>query len=306
MNPERVADGVYRLRTLMVNVYFLSGHEGLYGPWALIDTGLPGYSGAIRRAAEQLFPQPPSAILLTHGHFDHVSGLPRLADQWGSPVYAHPLELPYLTGRSAYPPPDPAAGGGLLAWTSFVNPRGPIDLGERVRALPEGGVVPSLPEWQWLRTAGHTPGHVSFYRESDRTLIAGDAVVTTRQESMFNVLLQREVVSRPPAFLTPDWDGARQSVQTLAALEPEVLATGHGRVLQGESMRRQLRDLANGFDEAMPTSGRYVPYPAIADETGVVHVPPRVAWTPAARTAVGVGALAAGLAIVAVAARRRA
>jgi glyoxylase-like metal-dependent hydrolase (beta-lactamase superfamily II) len=304
MQPERIAYGVYRLRTLLVNVYFITGSEELHSPWTLIDTGLPGYSGAIRRAAERTFGGPPSQILLTHGHFDHVGGLPTLAERWGVPVYAHPLEMPYLTGRSQYPPPDPTAGGGALAWTSAVNPRGPIDLGARVRILPEGGAVPGLPDWLWLRTPGHTPGHVSLYREGDGTLIAGDAVVTTKQESLLNVIAQREMVWRPPAYFTPDWIAARRSVQTIAALNPEVLATGHGRVLRGESMRRALRNLANGFDEAMPSSGRYVPYPAVFDETGVVHVPPRVHMTPAARAVLGAAALAAGLTLIA--ARRRA
>ncbi len=303
MQPERVAYGVYRLRTLMVNVYFVTANEEFRSPWTLIDTGLPGYSGAIRRAAERTFDRPPSQILLTHGHFDHVGGLPTLADRWGVPVYAHPLEMPYLTGRSKYPPPDPTAGGGFLAWSAGVDPRGPIDLGSRVRVLPEGGAVPGLPDWQWLRTAGHAPGHVSFYREGDGTVIAGDAVVTTKQESLIHVMTQRQTVWRPPAYFTPDWSAARLSVQTLAALNPEVLATGHGDVLRGESMRRALRNLANHFEEVIPSSGRYVPYPAVFDETGVVHVPPRVHMTRAARAVLAAGAVAAGLTMVAAARR---
>ena len=63
--------------------------------------------------------------------------------------------------------------------------------------LPENGVVPTLAGWTWLMTDGHSPGHVSFFRESDRALIAGDAVVTTRQESTIDVLRQRPVISRP-------------------------------------------------------------------------------------------------------------
>ena len=63
----------------------------------------------------------PAAILLTHGHFDHVGALKTLAEEWDVPVYAHTLELPYLTGRSSYPPPDPSVGGGAMAAMSSTT-----------------------------------------------------------------------------------------------------------------------------------------------------------------------------------------
>ena len=304
MRAERVADEVFQLETLMVNVYFVRDRTS--GQWALIDTGLPGYARAIRRAGEQLFGISPAAILLTHGHFDHVSGLPTLAEQWGVPVYAHPLELPYLTGRSKYPPPDPTVGGGVQSWISVLLPRGPVDLGSRVRVLPMNGIVPGLPEWQWLLTCGHTAGHVSFFREGDRALIAGDAVVTTKQESLIGAMFQRPTfVWRPPAYFTSDWTSARRSVETLAALEPEVLATGHGRAMYGPEMRRELRDLADRFETYMPASGRYIPYPAVADERGVVHVPPRSGMAIDRGTiAASVGVAAVGVGLIAMARRR--
>jgi glyoxylase-like metal-dependent hydrolase (beta-lactamase superfamily II) len=291
MRAEQIADGVHRVRTLMVNVYFV---EESSGSWALVDTGMRGFSALVRREAERLFDSAPLAILLTHGHFDHVGGLPQLAERWGVPVYAHPLELPYLTGRSPYAPPDPAVGGGLQSWISPLFPRGPIDLDDRVHMLPERGIVPGLPDWQWILTAGHSPGHVSFFRESDRTLIAGDAVVTTKQESMLNVMLQREMVWRPPAYFTCDWASARRSLELLSLLEPEVLATGHGRAMRGAEMRDALGDLAANFDYVMPDAGRYIPYPAVADERGIVHVPPRVGL---ARTQIAAAATVSAAAI---------
>jgi glyoxylase-like metal-dependent hydrolase (beta-lactamase superfamily II) len=304
MRAEQIAAGVFRFRTLMVNVYFVSDGVSRTG-WTLIDTGFPGYAASIRREAARIFDRPPSAILMTHAHFDHSGGLPRLADEWRLPVYAHPLELPYLTGESPYPPPDPTVGGGAQSWLSPLFPRGPIDVGRRVHMLPENGVVPTLPGWRWLLTDGHSPGHVSFLRESDRTLIAGDAVVTTRQESLIDVLRQRPIVWRPPAFFTCDWTAARRSVERVAGLHPNVLATGHGVPLEGADMRNGLRDLVQRFDAVMPSSGRYVPYPAVTDAHGIVHLPPRPALVMnSAAIAASVSAAALGVAIIAAARRR--
>ena len=114
-----------------------------------------------------------------------------------------------------------------------------------------------------------------------------------------------EVVWRPPAYFTSDWIAAQRSVERLAALEPNALATGHGHVLYGERMRDGLRSLAANFDRIMPSTGRYVPYPAVADEHGLVHVPPRVAMTPAARALIGATVLAVGAAVWAASRRRR-
>jgi glyoxylase-like metal-dependent hydrolase (beta-lactamase superfamily II) len=300
MQALRIADGVYRLRTLMVNVYFVAESNR----WVLVDTGMRGCAGAVRREARRLFPAPPAAILITHGHFDHVGGLPQLAVRWDVPVYAHRLELPYLTGVSPYPPPDPTVGGGTQSWISPLFPRGPIDLDGRIRVLPADGVAPGLDEWQWVPTPGHSPGHVSFYRPRDGVIVAGDAVVTTKQESTWSILTGREQVWRPPAYYTCDWNAAGQSVSRLAALEPNVLATGHGHAMFGAPMRRALHALADNFDRVMPAAGRYIPYPAVADERGVVHVPPRVPLATSSRAAVGAAALAAGVAMMAAARRR--
>jgi len=132
-----------------------------------------------------------------------------------------------------------------------------------------------MPGWRWVESPGHTPGHVSLFREADRFLIAGDAVVTTKQESALAVLTQREEVHGPPMYYTTDWRAARRSVERLAALEPEIVATGHGVPLRGAEAGAALIDLAAGFEAlAMPTTGRYVGTPARANEDGVTYVPP--------------------------------
>lgn len=287
-----MADGVYLVRTLMVNVAFLSSPQS--SRWVLVDAGLRGHASHIRRAAEELFGTgtAPEAIILTHGHFDHVGSLEALLDRWPVPVYAHLLELPHLTGQVNYPPPDPVAGGGMMAWLSRMYPKGAIDIGPTLLALPQDRSVPGAPGWEWIHTPGHTIGHVSLSRPSDRVLLAGDAVTTVKQESMLAVATQRPEVHGPPAYFTIDWDAARESVRHLASLDPDVLATGHGVPMRGPAMRDGLHRLVSEFDRvARPRFGRYAHTPAVLEngEYRLPHDPlPIVAGTLGAAAAAGV------------------
>ncbi len=279
-NLFEVAENVACLPLSIVNVYLVGPPYAGDREWTLIDTGLATSAGAIVRAAAERFGPRirPGAIVLTHAHFDHAGCVRELAEYWDVPVYAHPLELPYLTGRSSYPPPDPTVGGGLMTRLSPLFPRHPYDLGDRVQPLDPLHRLPGtlMPGWRWIHTPGHTPGHVSLFRDADRVLIAGDAFVTTRQESALSALTWRAEVWRPPAYFTQDWGAARDSVRTLAELRPEVAATGHGPPMRGEELRRELDRLATHFGQYMPADGRYVRRPAVADERGVVSVPPPV------------------------------
>ena len=140
--------------------------------------------------------------------------------------------------------------------------------------LPEDGSVPGLPGWRWIHTPGHTPGHVSFWREADRLLLVGDAFVTTAQESAYAALTQEPELHGPPMYLTLDWTAARESVRALAALKPERVLTGHGRPLRGPDMRRALDSLAQEFDRvAVPERGRYVEAPARAEDGSAYRSP---------------------------------
>jgi glyoxylase-like metal-dependent hydrolase (beta-lactamase superfamily II) len=288
-----VALNVGFMRCAMVNVIALGDRSR----WILIDAGLYGFAPTIVAAAEARFGPAarPAAIVLTHGHFDHVGSLEPLLDVWDVPVYAHEFEMPYLTGRSSYPPPDPLVGRGTMALLSRLYPRGPIDLTGRVEMLPAAGHVPGASDWRWIHTPGHAPGHISLFRESDRCLVSGDALITTKQESTIAVLFQRCELHGPPAYFTPDWDRSRDSVRTLAALAPDTIVAGHGQPWGGESMRERLYWLAENFDEVeRPRYGRYAAQPALTDENGVVLLPP----DPLPKIFAGVGAIAAAAGLV--------
>jgi glyoxylase-like metal-dependent hydrolase (beta-lactamase superfamily II) len=254
-----VRPDVYSYTIQIVNLGLIG--DPASGEYVLVDTGMPQSVDDVDKAITKRFGslRPPRAIILTHGHFDHVGAVIDLVERWHTPVYAHALEMPFLTGQGAFPKPDSSVEGGLLAKVAFIYPREPIDLGSHVQPLPADGSVPGLPEWRWIHTPGHSPGHVSLFRESDRTEVAGDAYITVKQDSLYKVLIQEPEVNGPPVYLTPDWDTAWDSVRTLAALRPEAALTGHGLPLYGESLRSSLDDLARNFDKfAIPGHGRYV------------------------------------------------
>ena len=301
-----VAPEVSYLHDKFVNVVFVGAPGAPDREWALVDAGLPGSADKIKRAAAELFRagSRPGAIILTHGHVDHVGAIHTLMRDWDVPVYAHEMELPYLTGRSAYPPPDPLVGGGAMSVLSVLFPRGPFNLGAQVRALPADGSVPAMRGWRWIPTPGHSPGHVSLVRDVDRTLIAGDAFVTTKQESVSAALTERPELHGPPMYFTPDWGSARESVRHLADYSPAAVITGHGPPMRGTAVQTALRQLASQFDtRARPAHGRYRDRPAVTDANGVVDLPPPQV---SARTMVLAG-LAVGVTVgVAVALRRRA
>ncbi|WP_407572932.1 MBL fold metallo-hydrolase [Deinococcus altitudinis] len=273
---QLLAQDVVRVRLPLSNA-FLLGTPGQ--PWVLLDAGSPGNAGMIVRAAEARFGPGarPEAIVLTHGHLDHIGSLWALRRRWENvPIYAHPLELPYLTGASPYPPPDPTVGGSMSALSPLLVP-GPFDFRPQVHALEELDDLPALRGWTFVNTPGHSPGHISLWRERDRLLIAGDAFVTTVQESVMAALsLRPRKAHRPPAYYTPDWDSARASVRRLAALRPALAITGHGDPLEGVTLLEELTDLATNFDsQARPAHGRYVTQPAVTGASGVLRLPPQ-------------------------------
>ncbi|MEJ7758360.1 MAG: MBL fold metallo-hydrolase [Gemmatimonadaceae bacterium] len=273
---EVTPDVGYQRHAVVNNVYV--GTPGdRSGGWVLVDTGVIGSTGRIESTAGKRFGKdiPPVAIILTHGHSDHSGTVEALAEKWDVPIYAHTLELPYLDGRASYPPPDTSLGGGIMPKLSPMFGTGPIDVSRWLRVLPDDGSVPGMTGWRWLHTAGHTPGHISLWRESDRTLIAGDAFITTNMESAYAVITQKEELHGPPTPFTTDWPSARRSVEMLAALQPEVVITGHGRAMKGQLMRDALNTLAGDFDRiAIPDKGRYIREPVRADETGPTYIPP--------------------------------
>ncbi len=194
--------------TLIANAYLV----GERARWVLVDACTPGQERRILRAAEHRFGRGarPRAILLTHGHFDHAGSAGALAGRWGVPIYAHSLELPYLTGQSLYPPFDFSSPGFFTRIASFF-PTATVDLGTRVAAfarrcarsrsarLGDGLRRPATPPATWHSSA-----------RADAVLLAGDAVTTMNLDSFAATVTRRRQVCRPPVPATSNWKDAEK------------------------------------------------------------------------------------------------
>ena len=264
--PQEIAPGVYCLEVgkgiMRSNVYFVRSGSS----WVLIDTGSAKCDREIQAAAESLFGANtrPAAILLTHNHPDHAGSTPELARRWGCLVYMHHDELPLVTmDSSTYLSTVKKYANPLDTWVILpllsVLPKRAREsmlpessFKEVVRAFDPGAGVPGLPDWEYFLTPGHTPGHVSFFRPSDRVLITGDAVLTVHLNSLWSFLLwdfgrNKQRLSGPPWYTTWSWRTAKESVASLARLEPRLLACGHGLPMSGSGTAPELRAFADHF-----------------------------------------------------------
>jgi deazaflavin-dependent oxidoreductase (nitroreductase family) len=258
------------------NVYLIGSDSA----WTLVDAGWASSAEAIKTAAAAVFGPGahPAAILLTHIHPDHSGAADLLARSWQVPVYVHPAELPMAAGRylPQYAMPLDRWLVAPLLCLLPARTRQRIEaansITDVVHPLPPTGGVPGLPDWQWVPTPGHTPGHVAYLRRHDGVLLAGDAALTVDLNSLGGVLLGRQRAAGPPRYTTWDWPAATRSVAALADLEPRVLAPGHGRPLtvgtaaalaelaQGRPRphrRRRRQDLVPRYS----VGGRYRPPP---------------------------------------------
>lgn len=207
MSAQGISEGVVLLTgrpAHRINQYLVSD--------VLIDSGTPG---AARRLLRDLAGRPVVAHAITHGHPDHYGSSRALTERLGVSMWCpagdaeavrtrrlphadHPIGR--LLGRMPPPPPPPIA-----------------------RTLHEGDDVAGF---EVLDTPGHSPGHVSYWREADRVLIMGDA--------LFNVepLSGRVGLREPPTFMSVDPAGNREAIRRVAALEPALALFGHGPPLR--------------------------------------------------------------------------
>ena len=219
-----LADGLYQLKgrpTNVMNVY-LAGD-------VLLDAGTR-YSA--KRILRELEGRAVRAHALTHAHSDHQGSSHAVCEALGIPYWVGERDVAAAEGGTEEikrnMPKDPRP---QISLRLFGGPGHPVD-----RALREGDEVGGFTV---LEVPGHSPGHVAYWRESDRSLVCGDVFFG------LHPLTGRPGVHEPPDFFTPDVPRNRESARRLAALEPALVCFGHGPPL------RDTRKLVE-FAEALP------------------------------------------------------
>jgi glyoxylase-like metal-dependent hydrolase (beta-lactamase superfamily II) len=201
---RELADGVWQLKgkpANNVNVYVLGD--------VLIDSGAAFDK---KRVLSQIEGREIKAHALTHAHFDHYGS---------SHAVCTALDIPLWVGEKDVAEVEVGKQIGVIPGLGDrqlpAARRHPVE-----RALKEGDEVAGF---EVLFTPGHSPGHISYWRESDRVLVCGDVMWG------YNPFTLRGPIREPFPVVSPDPKLNRDSARKLAALEPELVLFGHGAPL---------------------------------------------------------------------------
>jgi hydroxyacylglutathione hydrolase len=217
-NMYEIADEVWQLSLVprdAINAYLIGD--------VLVDTGIKQSAAKI---TQMLDGRSVSAVALTHAHGDHAGSIKRLAAQFGAPVWCGPADREATeTGRPVLSPriKRPRLRALVSAAVGFDGV--PV-----ARTLTEGDTLTA--GFRVCDTPGHSPGHVSFWREADRTLICGDVFFNMR------VPIPIAGLRQPLQLATPDPAKNRESERKLSTLAPATVRFGHGPVLKDDAARK--------------------------------------------------------------------
>ena len=204
-----IVPGIHQIDGINGNCYVII-RDGV----TLIDTGLPHGSAqilAFLRDVLQKNPQDLRTIILTHFHIDHTGNVFELKKASGAKVAIHEADADFVSGKKTGPSPKGVTGvlmkvmGRLFFRTPEFQPDILLKDGENIAGLT------------CIHTPGHTPGSICLLDPGTKVLFSGDLI-------RYNGV---QIEGPPPKF-TPDMGGAMQSVKKIAALDFEILLSGHG------------------------------------------------------------------------------
>lgn len=226
ITPE-VAEGVHFITHAHVNCYIIEDDEGV----TLVDAGLPSMWPMVLEALESRGRRPDEvkALILTHGHFDHVGFAARAQQEWDVPVMVHPLDVhlaahPYRykpqRNRFLYPLTHPKSLPllGRMAAAGALTVKGVKD----VKQLPTGTILPVPGQPIAVHTPGHTDGHCILHLPDRDTVLSGDALVTL---DPYTGTTGPQIVA---SAATKDTRLALASLDAVAATGATTVLPGHG------------------------------------------------------------------------------
>jgi glyoxylase-like metal-dependent hydrolase (beta-lactamase superfamily II) len=220
---RQLADDLWLLRgqpPYFINVYVIGD--------VLVDAAT---RRAGRRILRQLEGRTITAHALTHAHPDHQGASKEVCEALGIPLWCGEADADAME-QGTIPDTHPDHPINRLIDRFWLGPPYPV-----ARRLREGDVVAGF---EVLHVPGHSPGHVAFWRESDRALIAGDVLTN------MDTITALPGLHEPRWFFTPDPAKNRGSARRIAALEPELVCFGHGRPLRDpEKLKRFVAGLAD-------------------------------------------------------------
>jgi glyoxylase-like metal-dependent hydrolase (beta-lactamase superfamily II) len=243
---EQITANIFRIRVSGIfNAYLVREQSGL----TLIDTTSRPGAAKILRAAQSLG-MPIQTIVLTHAHVDHIAGLDTLARHLPNArvfMGEREADLYHQAQRHIRPehfrlranePEQPVRG-------TYPTMRTPIS-----RKLIDGERIGSL---RAIFSPGHTPGHMSFLDQRDRTLIAGDAFT-----SIGELRVAGDAVWYFPLTNMATWSTAlaADSAAKLAGYAPNRVICGHGKPI--------VDNVSQALESAVHRVGRKIETPPYA------------------------------------------
>ncbi len=207
----------------------------------LFDAGLPGMGAKFREAAadsgvpfERL-----SKILITHSDMDHIGSLSQMIREAGTEItlMAHKEEKPYIECdlpnirlkqmEASVSTVTGVMREQLISMTENLRKNYRLFKATVDKTVEDGEVLPFCGGITCIHTPGHTPGHMCYYLEELKLLIAGDILQVADG-----------TLVKCPDFTTLDKDAVIASLKKLSRYEIESVVCYHGGLFRGDASKR--------------------------------------------------------------------